>query len=76
MLGMLLHQVFALDEKSHRAAPVLDELLLDELLLDELCEPLACCELSHDWNWAGGRATTWKNISEWYSPQNWLHCAR
>ena len=35
-----------------------------------------CCGAQPRLELAGGRATTWKNIAEWYSPHNWVHWAR
>jgi hypothetical protein len=60
---MFLHHVLALGEEGHRAATPLEE--LPEELPEETDDPCACCELSHDRYWSGGRATTWKNICEW-----------
>ncbi len=62
----------AVGEKGHAAAFVV------ELDVDTVVAARArlCWELNQARNWLGGSATTWKNMSEWYSPHSWVHWAR
>jgi len=61
----------ALGENGHAAAFVVEWEREAETVAAELC-----WELIQERNWLGGRATTWKNMSEWYSPHSWVHWAR
>jgi len=65
VLGMFVYVLLAFCKDGHDATWEFDDVCEDDGASAELDTVFACCELSHDWNWSGGRATTWKNISEW-----------